>query len=237
MLVDLVADLLHHRHAEADQPRGAGPHPLLPGREADSRAAAPTRWPTSPRSAAGRCPSASSATTPRPRAARRPRRRAAIETAGILVRPGYRTPTKVRILGGGKHSIKQQIVRYDIEETLDADRRGARPLLAAPAASAGPARRGWRSSPTTATAPSSRRCSRRLRARARRRTATLLCDSRYRLGDFAGLDGATPNEEEAEALARRAARRRSGRAWRTAAGGCASGWARASSWSPAAAAA
>src|SRR4030095_15522497 len=41
-----------------------------------------------------------------------------VETAGIAVRPGYRTPTKVRILGGAKHSIKQQIVRYDIEETL-----------------------------------------------------------------------------------------------------------------------
>ena len=26
---------VHHRHAETDQPRGAGPHPLLPGREAD----------------------------------------------------------------------------------------------------------------------------------------------------------------------------------------------------------
>src|SRR5947199_9314594 len=41
-----------------------------------------------------------------------------VETAGILTRPGYRTPTKVRILGGGKHSIKQQIVRYDIEDHL-----------------------------------------------------------------------------------------------------------------------
>src|SRR5262249_15869898 len=41
-----------------------------------------------------------------------------VETGGIAVRSGYRTPTKVRILGGGKHSIKQQIVRYDIEETL-----------------------------------------------------------------------------------------------------------------------
>jgi rfaE bifunctional protein kinase chain/domain len=30
--------------------------------------------------------------------------------------------------------------------------------------------------------------------------ATLLADSRYRLGEFVGLDGATPNEEEAEAL-------------------------------------
>jgi hypothetical protein len=28
----------------------------------------------------------------------------------------YRTPTKTRILGGAPHSIKQQIVRYDIDE-------------------------------------------------------------------------------------------------------------------------
>jgi rfaE bifunctional protein kinase chain/domain len=30
----------------------------------------------------------------------------------------------------------------------------------------------------------------------------ILCDSRYRLAEFSGLDGATPNEEEAEALLR-----------------------------------
>src|SRR5687767_3395677 len=36
-----------------------------------------------------------------------------VPTDGILVRSGYRTPTKVRILGGGRHAIKQQIVRYD----------------------------------------------------------------------------------------------------------------------------
>src|SRR5881628_1186129 len=28
-----------------------------------------------------------------------------VTAEGILVRPGYRTPTKVRILGGGKHAI------------------------------------------------------------------------------------------------------------------------------------
>src|SRR5436305_9174362 len=53
--------------------------------------------------------------------------RLGVETGGILTRPGYRTPTKVRILGGGRHSIKQQIVRYDIEDhlTLDPDERRA----------------------------------------------------------------------------------------------------------------
>src|SRR5262249_24012526 len=40
---------------------------------------------------------------------------------------GYRPPTKARILGGGRHAIKQQIVRYDIEDrlTLTADERHA----------------------------------------------------------------------------------------------------------------
>ncbi|MCB1037577.1 MAG: carbohydrate kinase, partial [Acidobacteria bacterium] len=42
-----------------------------------------------------------------------------VETDGLLVRKGYRTPTKTRILGGGRHSIKQQIVRYDVEEKLE----------------------------------------------------------------------------------------------------------------------
>src|SRR5436305_13218827 len=34
--------------------------------------------------------------------------RLGVEAGGILTRQGYRTPTKVRILGGGRHSIKQQ---------------------------------------------------------------------------------------------------------------------------------
>src|ERR1700720_12586 len=42
-----------------------------------------------------------------------------VPTAGLLVRSGFRTPTKVRILGGGRHQAKQQIVRYDVEDTLE----------------------------------------------------------------------------------------------------------------------
>lgn len=122
-----------------------------------------------------------------------------VTTDGILVRPGYRTPTKVRILGGGKHSIKQQIVRYDIEDTLslsgdDRERfattvekwRAAGPVPVAILSDYG----------YGAVEPD-------LLPRLRRALgpeAVVVCDSRYRLGDFRGLDGATPNEEEAEAL-------------------------------------
>jgi rfaE bifunctional protein kinase chain/domain len=117
--------------------------------------------------------------------------------AGIAIRPGYRTPTKVRILGGGKHSIKQQIVRYDIEETLtlNAEERGRfADLLARWAGEAkvailsdygyGAVEPGMLPQVRAALGEQ----------------AILLADSRYRLWEFSGVDGATPNEEEAEAI-------------------------------------
>lgn len=124
-----------------------------------------------------------------------------IDTSGVLVRSGYRTPTKVRILGGGKHSIKQQIVRYDIEDQLeltDADRARFLARLEAWRGEGGEA-------PSTAILSDYGYGAVQPGFLPRLREAlgagsTLLCDSRYRLGDFRGLDGATPNEEEAEAL-------------------------------------
>ena len=122
---------------------------------------------------------------------------AGIPTDGILVRPGYRTPTKTRILGGGHHSIKQQIVRFDIEEKQD--------LSASETETLGAQLSQWQEKARVAVLsdygygavqPS-------LVASVREvvgEQGVILCDSRYRLAEFAGLDGATPNEEEAEAL-------------------------------------
>jgi rfaE bifunctional protein kinase chain/domain len=120
-----------------------------------------------------------------------------VPTAGLLVRPGFRTPTKVRILGGGRHQVKQQIVRYDVEDTLELAEEERRRFAAALA--------GWRGEASVAIvsdygygavepallAP--------LRA-ALAPAGVVVGDSRYRLAAFAGLDGATPNEEETEAL-------------------------------------
>jgi rfaE bifunctional protein kinase chain/domain len=119
---------------------------------------------------------------------------------GIAIRPGYRTPTKVRILGGGKHSIKQQIVRYDIEETLTlnaeerecfADFLARRPHEVPEARVAILSDYGYGSVEPSMLS--------QVRAALGER-AILLADSRYRLGEFLGVDGATPNEEEAEAM-------------------------------------
>jgi rfaE bifunctional protein kinase chain/domain len=120
-----------------------------------------------------------------------------VTTEGIAVRPGYRTPTKVRILGGGKHSIKQQIVRYDIEETLTLTGEERERFTRLLQSWSGAARVAILSdygygAVEPAMLPQVRD--------ALGEGATLIADSRYRLGGFAGLDGATPNEEEAEAL-------------------------------------
>jgi rfaE bifunctional protein kinase chain/domain len=43
-----------------------------------------------------------------------------IDCSGIVPVSRYRTPTKVRILGGFPHAARQQIVRYDIEDQFEA---------------------------------------------------------------------------------------------------------------------
>lgn len=42
-----------------------------------------------------------------------------IDCGGVLRVDRYKTPTKVRILGGMPHASRQQIVRYDIEDHVD----------------------------------------------------------------------------------------------------------------------
>ncbi len=120
-----------------------------------------------------------------------------VPTSGIVVREGYRTPTKVRILGGGRHSIKQQIVRYDIEDTLA--------IGAAERDHFGRALDGWRGRARVAVLSDygyggvEPALVPELRA-ALAADSTILCDSRFRLHEFTDVDGATPNEEEALAL-------------------------------------
>jgi rfaE bifunctional protein kinase chain/domain len=119
-----------------------------------------------------------------------------IPTEGIRRRAGYRTPTKVRILAGARHSIKQQVVRYDVEGELvlaDDDRAFLAEQLGRLAGRAKVgvlSDYGYGAVDPELVAP----------ARAAVGSGTLLCDSRYRLAAFAGVDGATPNEEEAETL-------------------------------------
>ena len=118
-----------------------------------------------------------------------------IDGDGLLAVPGYRTPTKTRVLGGGPHSIKQQIVRYDREEALAREEKvlgSLRRRLEEAAAGADGAivsDYGYGSVSGEAL-PLLRRC---LPSR-----TPILVDSRHDLRSYVGADGVTPNEEELE---------------------------------------
>jgi rfaE bifunctional protein kinase chain/domain len=121
-----------------------------------------------------------------------------IAAEGLLEVPGYRTPTKTRILGGAPHAIKQQIVRYDVEDTLA---EGAAQTVASPER-LGTAARGAHGAILSdygygAISPAALPILRAALAPG----ARICVDSRHRLPDYTGVDAATPNEEELEECA------------------------------------
>jgi rfaE bifunctional protein kinase chain/domain len=118
-----------------------------------------------------------------------------IATDGLIEVPGYSTPTKTRVLAGGAHSIKQQVVRYDQEDHLpergDWRRRFSEELSRAASAADAAVLSDYgygALSPADVAA---------LRARLRA-GAPVLVDSRRELESYVGVDAATPNEEELE---------------------------------------
>ena len=118
-----------------------------------------------------------------------------LATKRIVRVADYRTPPKVRILGGGRSSLKHQVARFDIEDEL-------------------PEHAAWRTTleahlldeATTASAIAISdygygcvRSDALAKLTAQRSSRPWLClDSRYRIGSFAGVDGATPNLDELE---------------------------------------
>ncbi|HEY8549218.1 MAG TPA: PfkB family carbohydrate kinase [Vicinamibacterales bacterium] len=124
-----------------------------------------------------------------------------VDRRGILKRSGRATPTKTRILAGGIHSAKQQVVRIDRatrqQAPVDARERIARTALAAAARSHAVLVSdygGGLVTPRLATA-----IRREVRGRSTA-SVPILVDSRYDLGRYRGLTACTPNESEVEAL-------------------------------------
>ena len=121
-----------------------------------------------------------------------------IATEALLSVSGYPTPTKTRVLAGGAHSIKQQVVRYDREEHLPADGSWRLRLAEKVAEIAGGVDAavlsdyGYGAVTPEAVPP----LKKRLPA-----GAPLLVDSRHSLDRYEGVDAATPNEEELEECA------------------------------------
>ncbi|MCD4749755.1 MAG: bifunctional hydroxymethylpyrimidine kinase/phosphomethylpyrimidine kinase [Thermoanaerobaculales bacterium] len=121
-----------------------------------------------------------------------------IDTSRIITVPDFKTPTKVRILGGGPTSLKHQVARYDIEDHLPKTGSWVGRLASHMAECSGG---------TGAVAVSDygygsvtnevlKTC------RGLQSPDCWIClDSRYRTGIFDNIGGATPNLEELEAWA------------------------------------
>jgi D-glycero-beta-D-manno-heptose-7-phosphate kinase len=123
-----------------------------------------------------------------------------VERGQIVRAREYRTPVKTRILAGGVHAARQQVVRIDREAGWPLDPS----VSAALAKKIGPALDGCDAVllsdygsglVTPALAETIRRAVAR---RTRRRPIPVLLDSRYRLLDYRGLTACTPNQSEVE---------------------------------------
>jgi D-glycero-beta-D-manno-heptose-7-phosphate kinase len=113
----------------------------------------------------------------------------------------YRTPVKTRILAGGVHAARQQVVRIDRDTgwPLDESVSAALAKKIEPAVDSCDAviLSDYGSGLVTpALADAIRRAVAR---RTRRRPIPVLVDSRYRLPEYHGLTACTPNESEVEA--------------------------------------
>jgi len=120
--------------------------------------------------------------------------RRGVDRSHVVRSREYRTPVKTRILAGGVHAARQQVVRIDREDVLPENAELSATLLenlrrASTDASVlvlsdygyGSSRPEWIAA-----------------ARAANPGIRVLVDSRFRLTDYAGADAATPNEEELE---------------------------------------
>jgi rfaE bifunctional protein kinase chain/domain len=112
----------------------------------------------------------------------------------------YRTPVKTRILAGGVHSAKQQVVRIDREPgwPIAAARSGKiqRNIASALRDCDAVILSDYGSGLVTPELAAAVRLA--LGKRSRRRPVPVLVDSRYRLLDYQGLTTCTPNESEVE---------------------------------------
>jgi D-glycero-beta-D-manno-heptose-7-phosphate kinase len=124
----------------------------------------------------------------------------AVDTRQVVRARQYRTPVKTRILAGGIHSAKQQVVRIDRETdwplSEHVSHAFAKKLVSALAHCDAVLLSDYGSGLVTPELAAAIR--RALDRRAGGRTIPVVVDSRYRLLDFAGLTACTPNESEVE---------------------------------------
>jgi rfaE bifunctional protein kinase chain/domain len=125
-----------------------------------------------------------------------------LDTRGVLKPEGYSTTVKTRILAGGVHTAKQQIVRIDRVVSTDYDDKSRAAFARAALRAAGECDAILMSDYGTGlvTPDLAAALVRKVTRRARRRPVPILIDSRYDLLKFRRLTACTPNESEVEQI-------------------------------------
>jgi rfaE bifunctional protein kinase chain/domain len=123
-----------------------------------------------------------------------------VDRAHVIRAREYRTPVKTRILAGGAHAARQQVVRIDRDSgwPLDESVSVALATKIEPALDACDAVLLSDYGSGLVTPPLADAVRRAVARRTRRRPIPVLLDSRYRLADYRGLTACTPNQSEVE---------------------------------------
>ena len=123
-----------------------------------------------------------------------------VDTARLVRPAGYHMPVKTRILAGGQHSTRQQIVRVD-RESSPVDSTVSKEFARAASAALGKADAVIISDYGFGliTPKLVERLKTQLTKRRRRRQVPIVADSRYSLMQFCGCTAYTPNQAEVEA--------------------------------------
>jgi rfaE bifunctional protein kinase chain/domain len=125
-----------------------------------------------------------------------------INTRGLLSPQGYCTPVKTRILAGGVHTAKQQIVRIDrvVSSEYDSKSRAAFSRAALKAAADCDAILMSDYGTGLVTPELASALIKKVDGRSRGRAVPILIDSRYDLLKYRNLTACTPNESEVEQM-------------------------------------
>jgi len=123
-----------------------------------------------------------------------------VDRSRVVRARSYRTPVKTRILAGGVHAARQQVVRIDREAGWPLDDKVSRSFVKtiSPALDACDVVVLSDYGSGLVTPALAEVVRRGLAKRTRRRPVPVLLDSRYRLLDYRGLTTCTPNESEVE---------------------------------------
>ena len=122
----------------------------------------------------------------------------AVERTGLVRPRNYRTPVKTRILAGGIHSAKQQVVRidrYTSEAVIDAHRRATERAVIGAIKNADAVLISDYGSGLVQPRFVAEFAA---KLRTKKNTVPILIDSRYALTRYRGLTACTPNESEVE---------------------------------------